>query len=180
MLRSIHTERKWKFLPIFIRCEWEHFLRCLKFSLISCAFQNFFFAFASVFAFVLCEQALRRAWIGPRWRKSVRLFYLDDMTRSHSLFKVMMMMIRCFWMSYSIVYPFMTRMELHEPFPLNEMDPRAGYLNDDSMSALFTRNVFSTVFLAVLKWVEWMPLLLFTHDAKIRQKSQKCRWQKWA
>ena len=84
-------------------------------------------------------------------------------------------------MSRSIVYPFMTRMELHEPFPLNEVNPQAGYLTDDSMSALFTRNVFSTVFLTVLKWVKCMPLLLlFTHDVKIRQKDQKCRLTKMA
>ena len=40
--------------------------------------------------------------------------------------------------------------------------------------ALFTRNVFHTV----LKCVEWIPMVMFLRDIKIRQKDQRCRWQK--
>ena len=40
---------------------------------------------------------------------------------------------------------------------------------------LFTRNAEVTVFLTGLKWVQCIPVVMFTHNVKIRQKDQRCR-----
>ena len=39
---------------------------------------------------------------------------------------------------------------------------------------------FAPFFLTILKWVEWIPMVMFTHDVTKCIKDQRCRWQKRA
>ena len=37
---------------------------------------------------------------------------------------------------------------------------------------------FCTIFLTILKWVEWIPMVMFTYDVTKCKKDQRCHWQK--